>query len=154
MSVVQGTLTDLQLKRIATRLQGYEALINAAAELFELEGKGLEETCKTHAQNLMFYDITLQECKTVEETIRMKVEEQEGLLYRKYNENGNRALGQRDIGQYIKGDPDYVQVYEILLEVVHVRRQLEAIVEALKSMGWSIGHIVKLRVAQLEHVTL
>lgn len=154
MSFVGNTITDLQLKRMAHKVDLFEAMIQAAEPCFELSGKGLEEVCKRHAQDLMTYDQALQECKTVEDIIRMKLEEKEGHLYKKYNENHQRALGQRDIGQYIKGDPEYVEIYEIVLEIVHVRRKLEAIVEALKSMGWSVSNIVKLRIAQLEHVTL
>lgn len=154
MSLIQGTLSDLQMKRMHTRLQLYESLIEAAPALFELDGRSLENACKSHANDLMSYNVMLQECKTVEETIKMKMDETEGLLYKKYNENMQRALGQRDIGQYIKGDPDFVQIYEVFLEVVLVKRKLEAIVQALQGHGWSLSNIVKLRIAQLEHVTL
>ena len=102
----------------------------------------------------MFYDLMLQECRTIEETIRVKVDEIESSLFRKLNETSQRALGTRDIQQYIKSDSQFVAAQEIMLEVVHVKRQLEAIVEALKSMGWSLNNIVKLRIAQLEGATL
>jgi hypothetical protein len=154
MSLVANTISDIQLKRMSNKLNLFEAMIAAAEPCFELSGRGLEEVCKRHAQDLMTYDQALQECKTVEDIVRMKLEEKEGHLYKKYNENHQRALGQRDIGQYIKGDPEYVEIYEIILEIVHVRRKLESIVEALKSMGWSISNIVKLRIAQLEYATL
>lgn len=154
MSVIKETLNDVQLSRIPGRIAVYEQLIENAEPVFQLEGKSLEAACKEHAQNLMFYDVMLQECKTVEETIRVKLDEIESNLYRRLNENNNRALGTRDIQQYIKGEPQYVAAYEILLEVVHVKRKLEAVVEALKSMGWMINNITKLRIAQLEHITL
>ena len=154
MSVVKETYHDINLNRIPGRIAIYEQLIQNAEPLFQLSGKGLEETCKEHAQNLMFYDLMLQECKTIEETIKTKIDEIESTLYRKLHENNQRVLGTRDIQQYIKGEPQYVAAQEILLEVIHVKRQLEAVVEALKSMGWSLNNIVKLRIAQLEHVTL
>lgn len=152
--IIKGTVSDLQLKRMTARLQSYEALIDAAAPLFELDGVSLESACKNHAQNLMFYNNSLQECRTIEDVVKLKLEEVEGQLYKKYNENHQRALGQRDIGQYIKGDPAYVEIYEVFLEVVLIKRNLESIVDALKSMGWSLNNIVKLRIAQLEDVTL
>ena len=92
----------------------------------------------------------LQECKTVEDTIRSMVEEIESDLYKKLNETNQRALGQRDIQQYIKSEPRYVAAYDILLEVVHVKRKLEAAVEALRQLGYSLNNIVKIRVALLE----
>ena len=154
MSVVTETIGEIKLGNIPGRLAVYEQLIENAEPVFQLDGKHLEDACKEHAQNLMFYDLMLQECKTIEDTIRAKIEEVESTLFRKYNENYQRALGSRDIQQYMKSDPQYVAAAEILLEVVHVKRRLEAIVEALKSFGWSLNNIVKLRIAQLEHVTL
>jgi hypothetical protein len=154
MSVVDETVSEIRLGKIPGRIAIYEQLIENAESVFELSGKGLEECCKTHAQNLMFYDVMLQECKTIEETIKVKVEEIESQLYQKYHTGMQLKLSSTDIRQYIKGDPAFVKACEILLEVQHTKRRLEAVVEALKSMGWSINNIVKLRIAQLEHTTL
>lgn len=153
-SPVKEALGAVNLGKIPGQIALYEQLVDAAEPLFQLKGRTLGEAIAQHAQDLMFYDITLQECKTIEDVIKMKVDEIESKLYRKYNEGMQRALGQRDIVAYIKGDPEYVAAYEILLEVAHVKRQLESIVEALKTMGWSLSNITKLRIAQLEHVNI
>lgn len=154
MTVVDETVSEIRLGKIPGRIAIYEQLIDGAEEVFKLEGKGLEECCKVHAQNLMFYDVMLQECKTIEETIKGKVDEIEGQLYQKYHSGMQLKLSTTDIRQYIKGDPAFVKACEILLEVQHTKRRLEAIVEALRSMGWSINNITKLRIAQLEHTIL
>ena len=154
MSLVQDVLGDVQIARIPSRIADYETLIDAAESVFELKGRNLEDACKKHAQNLMFYDVMLQECKTIEDTIKVKVDELEGRIYKRYNEQHQIKLGTNDIRQYVRGDPEYVTAVQILIEVVHTKRRLEAIVEALKSMGWSLNNIVKLRIAQLEDVNL
>jgi hypothetical protein len=154
MSIVSDTKRDVNLNKIPGRIELYEQLIDAAETCFTLEGRNLEDACKNHAKDLMFYDMMLQECKTIEETIREKVEEVEATLYRNINESNKKALGTREIQLYVKSEPQYVQAMEILLEVVHTKRRLESIVEALKSMGWSLGHIVKLRISQLENTVL
>lgn len=154
MSVVDETVSEIRLGKIPGRIAIYEQLIENAETVFQLSGRGLEELCKEHAQNLMFYDVTLQECKTIEETIKGKVEEIEGQLFQKYHSGMNLKLNTTEIRQYIKGDPQYVKACEILLEVQHTKRRLEAVVEALKSLGWSINNIVKIRIAQLDHVSL
>lgn len=153
-SPVKDAIDAINLGRIPAQIALYEQLIQASEPLFTLEGKKLGDAIAQHAMDLMFYDVTLQECKTIEDVLRMKLEEIESNLYKKLNEGMSRALGQRDIVNYIKGEPSYVAALEIVLEVVHVKRQLESIVEALKSMGWSLNNITKLRVAQLEHVIL
>lgn len=154
MTVVRDTIHSVSLSVIPKRVAEYQALIDNAEPLFELNGLGLEDACKQHAQNLMMYDLMYQECRTVEDSVRARVEEVEALLFRKYHEGQQRALNATEIKQYIRGDTQYVTAYEILLEVVTVKRKLEAVVEALKSMGWSLNNIVKLRVAQLDHITL
>lgn len=154
MSIIQETSRELNLSKVPSRIALYEQLIDAAEPVFELSGKNLEEACKNHAKDLMFYDMMFQECKTIEETIRMKVEEIESSLYKRINDSNQKALGTREIQQYIKSEPQYVSAMEILLEVVHTKRRLESIVEALKSLGWSLANIVKLRIAQLEKTIL
>jgi hypothetical protein len=154
MSVITEIYGELALKKLPARVALYEQLIETAEPLFNLDDKKLEAACKDQAKNLMFYDLMLQECKTVEDAIRVKIDEIESTLYRQLNENSNRVLGTRDIQQYIKSEPRYIDAQEILLEVTMVKRKLEAVVEALKSMGWSINNIVKLRIAQLEDTIL
>ena len=154
MSLIKDTKKEINLNKIPARMVIYEELIDAAEACFELHDKNLEDACKNHAKDLMFYDMMLQECKTIEETIREKVEEIESSLYRKINDSSQKALGTREIQLYVKSEEQYVSAMEILLEVVHTKRRLESIVEALKSMGWSLGHIVKLRIAQLENTIL
>ncbi len=154
MSVVQETVREIQLGQIPSRIALYEQLIAAAEPIFELKGKGLEQACKEHAQNHMYYNMMLQECKTISASVRTRVDAVESSLFKKYNENNQRALSRLDIGQYIKSEPQYVAAYEILQEVLHVQGQLDAIVEAIKDMGWMLSHITKLRIAQLEDATL
>jgi hypothetical protein len=154
MTFVSDVKGELQLNKIPGRIALYEQLIDNAEPCFELEGKNLEDICKNHAKDLMFYDMMLQECKTIEDVIRVKVEEVESATYRSINESNKKALGTTEIRQYVKSDPQYIAAMEILLEVAHTKRRLESIVEALKSMGWSLGHIVKLRIAQLENTVL
>lgn len=154
MSMISETKRELNLNKIPGRIALYEQLIDAAEPCFQLEGKGLENACKNHAKDLMFYDMMFQECKTIEETIKYMIEGLESSLYRKINDSSQKALGTREIQLYIKSEPQYISAVEILLEVVHTKRKLESIVEALKSMGWSLNNIVKLRIAQLENIIL
>ena len=153
-SIVQETIREVNLGKVPSRLSLYEQMIDSAEPLFELDGIKLEEACKKQAKNLMYYDLMLQECKTIEDTIKMKSDEVESQAFKRLMEHSNRALGTRDIQQYIKSEPQYILAQEILLEIAQIKRKLEAIVEALKSMGWSINNIVKLRIAQLEETIL
>src|SRR3954467_2903431 len=107
MSLIRETKKEISLGQIPSRIALYEELIGQAEGIFNLRdsGKRLEDVNKEHAQNLMFYDIMLQECKAIEDTIKLHMEEVESEIYKKYNENFSRALGPRDIAQYMKGEP-------------------------------------------------
>lgn len=142
------------LDKIPAKLEVYEILIKQAEKLFDLEGAVLEEACKAHLSNLALYDMMYNECKTIEAFLEAKREEVEADKHKYYLENSQRQLGARDLTMYIRSDPQVVEVIQIMLEVAHIRRQLEAIVEAFRTMGWSLSNIVKLRVAQLDHTTI
>jgi hypothetical protein len=149
-----GDLKKLSLSQIPDRMEIYEEYISSAEPYFELKGKNLEEANMQHVQILVIYDTMLQEAKTVEEYLKQKMDEVEASLYRHYIETSKRALGTTDLKMYVRGDPQYVEANQILLDVTHTRKQLEAIVEGMKLLGWTLSNIVKLRVAQLDHVVL
>jgi hypothetical protein len=140
--------------QVSERLHIYEQMITEAAPIFDLKGKSLEQINREHAQNLMIYGVMLEESKSVEDFLKSKMEETEAKLYRKYVESSARALSATDLKMYVRGDDEYVEANQSLLDVAYVRKQLEAIVEALRTMGWSLSNIVKMRVAQLEDATL
>lgn len=142
------------LASIAERLRVYEEVIANTEPIFELSGKRLEAILKEHPQNLSMYSLLLQECKTIEQYVELKADEQEGLLFRKYHESQARALGPSELKTYVRSDPSYIEVKAVLVEVNHVKRHLESIVGALEAMSWSLSNITKLRVAEMEHVIL
>lgn len=152
---VYGELKRLSsLAQVPLKLELYENMIKEAEPLFELKGQNLEDAVKAHISNLALYDMLLQECKVIEDYVVQKLETLEAQLHKHYLENAQRALGARDLSMYIKGDPQYVEGASIRLEVAHTRQRLESIVEAFKSMSWSLSNIVKLRIDSLEHVVL
>lgn len=149
-----GGLYRTPLQQIPKRLEIYEELLKAAESLFELEGKLLVDACKAHLSNLALYDTMYQECRTIELFLESKREEIEATLYKQYVETSQRQLSAKDLTMYIRGDPQVIEVIQVLLEVSHVKRQLEAVVEAFKTMGWSLSNITKLKVAQIEDTIL
>ena len=158
MSTVKDTIQDVILRRAPAKLADWEALVATATsgdlDIFELDNRKLEDICKVQAQNLVRFSLALRDCEIVEKTVKQKIDELEGELYQALNEGNNRALAKADINQYIKAHPRWISAYEIFLEVHAVKLQLDEVVEAIKALGWMIGHITKLRVAQLQEDVL
>jgi hypothetical protein len=69
-------------------------------------------------------------------------------------EGYSRQLSQTDIKQYIKGDPEFVEMSELILEITHLRNSINGIIDALDTMNWQMGHITKMAVASLEEYVL
>lgn len=154
MSFIDVADVELQARRIPKRLELLRQLAESAEPIFELEGKRLEQACKEHASQLMTFGTGLQEAKTIEKLAQLQLDAVEGATYKKFNENHGRALSATDIKQYIKGDPQYLAASRLLVEIAHVRQQLELVIKALEDMGWMLSHITKLRIAELSQVEL
>jgi hypothetical protein len=140
------------LSLVVDVLAEFEALLDEEkiTQMFEMTGHRLEQLNKEHSQNLIKFDTKFRELKSLEEFIKMKLEEVRAFRWKKYMENYNFKLSGRDIEAYIAGDEEYVTMYQIMLEVTNTKRKFEAVVEGLKNMGWRLADITKLRVAQIE----
>lgn len=140
-----------QLLNIITK---YETIVDDSEKLFKIEGVKLEEVCRTLPKNLSVFDRHYQELKTLEEWMIVKREQIQSKLWKKFLEGYPRALASKDIQMYIQGDPEYVGFTEIILEVSNIKAKCLAIVKAFEQLGWMVGHITKLRVAELQDTVL
>jgi hypothetical protein len=148
------SLDESKLEEIIPIISKYEKMITSAEPIFKLEGTLLESALKTLPHYQSSYDQALQEMKGVEEWIAAIKEKKVGKLWKKYNEGYSRQLTARDIQAYIAAEPDVVALNQILVDVVSTKNKLAAIVDALRQMGWMLGHVTKLRVAEMNDAIL
>jgi len=147
-------LDEDRLEEIIPLLPKYEQKIAAAEPIFKIEGRRLEEVMRTLPHYQSSYDQSLQEMKGLEEWILNIKEKRIGKLWKKYNEGYNKQLSTKDITMYIAAEKEIVELNQIIIEVVALKNNLESIVEALRQMGWMVGHITKLRVAEMQDAIL
>ncbi len=153
MTIVSEISNDLS--RVAIKIEEYsEYLEKYGPGCFDIENKLLEDVAKNHSKNLYNFSKRFHDLKSMEDIVKVRIDEIESAHWRKYTEKYSRALSTRDIQAYIQGESDYVAMYEVLLEVVHVKKQYEAVVETLKNMSWMINNITKIRIEQMEMVML
>lgn len=148
------TLSEDKLGEIVPLLPKYEEKIAAAEPIFKIEGKRLEEVARTLPHYQSSYDQSLQEVKALEEWLINIKEKIVGKLWKKYTEGYNFKLSTRDIQAYIAADKEIVDINQILIEVVYIKNNLNSIVDALRQMGWMVGHMTKLRVAEMQDAIL
>ena len=69
-------------------------------------------------------------------------------------ESYNRQLTSRDADKYVDGDDDVVNLTQIANQFSLLRNKYLGIMKGLDTKQWQIGHIVKLRTAGMEDISL
>jgi hypothetical protein len=96
----------------------------------------------------------LQEIEAVLRYMELQLRKLRRKHFQKYLESYNRVLTSRDAEKYTEGE-DSVVDYEFLInEVSLVRNKYLGIMKAIEQKSFMLGHIVKLRAAGMENLTL
>lgn len=152
MSIISDASADLS--SVVSYLKRYEDRLEEIRSIFEIEGKKLEAVNRTLPGYLARYDEIYNELKTLEDFLDKRRDAIVAPLWKKYNEKYSRQLSTRDITAYIAGEPEYVSITELMLEVKLLKEKYGAVVKALEQMGWSLKNIVELRIHELQDAIL
>ena len=74
--------------------------------------------------------------------------------FQKYLENYARALTSRDAEKYVEGEDEVIDFECIINEVALLRNRYLGILKGLDSKQWMAGHIIRLRTAGMEDLTI
>jgi ribosomal protein S6 len=132
----------------------YAGEIEECKDFFNFENKNLEYLCKKLPYYVFQFKSIQGEIKTIEGFLEFEKDKIEGTLFVKYTEKNQRVLGPKEIGMYIKQDPDYVTIMEFILEISQIKYTIIGILDALETYHWQLNNIVKIRVASLEETVL
>jgi hypothetical protein len=130
-----------------------ELEIRKAEPLFELDGERLELLARNVPQHQAHYALLSQEQKQLMKWLENYKAKLEAAHLKNYS-RGQRALSASDLKTLIAGENDIVDVNQLIIAAAELHGKLEQITEAFKQMGWMVGHITKLRVAELHEVIL
>ena len=96
----------------------------------------------------------LQQIEAILEYLNIELRRTRSTAFKKYLENYNRALSSRDAEKYVDGDDDVVNLTQIANQFSLLRNQYLGIMKGLDTKQWQIGHIVRLRTAGMEDISL
>ena len=96
----------------------------------------------------------LQEIEAILEHINIQLRKTRSMVFRKFLESYNRQLTSRDADKYVDGDDDVVNLTSIANQFSLLRNQYLGIMKGLDTKQWQIGHIVKLRTAGMEDISI
>jgi hypothetical protein len=96
----------------------------------------------------------LQEIEAVLNYLNIQLRKIRRRHFQKYLENYARALTSRDAEKYVEGEDEVIDFETIINEVALLRNKYLGILKGLDSKQWMAGHIVRLRSAGMEDITV
>jgi len=101
-----------------------------------------------------YYGAATSEITSYRKRMEAIVRHKRGMLFRFYSEKYPKALGARDIDQYINSDAEYSDLNEILLEIMQYEGKFESLMTAYTTKNWQISNVTKLYVVGLEDIEI
>ena len=96
----------------------------------------------------------LQEIEAVLNYLNIQLRKIRRKHFQKYLEAYNRALTSRDAEKYVDGEEEVIDFETIINEVALLRNKWLGVMKGLEAKQWQMGHIVRLRTAGMEDITI
>ena len=96
----------------------------------------------------------LQEIEAVLNYLNIQLRKIRRRHFQKYLEGYARALTSRDAEKYVDGEDEVIDFETIINEVALLRNKWLGIMKGLDTKQWQMGHVVRLRTAGMEDITL
>jgi hypothetical protein len=96
----------------------------------------------------------LQEIEAILNHLNIQLRKIRRRHFQKYLEGYQRALTSRDAEKYVDGEDEVIDFETIINEVALLRNRWLGIMKGLDTKQWQMGHIVRLRTAGMEDITV
>ena len=96
----------------------------------------------------------LQEIEAVLNFLNIQLRKIRRKHFQKYLEGYARALTSRDAEKYVDGEDEVIDFETLINEVALLRNKWLAIMKGLDAKQWQMGHVVRLRTAGMEDITI
>ena len=96
----------------------------------------------------------LQEVEAVLNFLNIQLRKTRSVAFKKYLEGYQRALTSRDAERYCDQEPSVVDMEMLVNEIALIRNKYLGVIKGLESKNFMLGHVVRLRTAGMEDITL
>jgi uncharacterized protein YfdQ (DUF2303 family) len=96
----------------------------------------------------------LQEIEAVLNYLNIQLRKLRRRYFQKYLEGYARALSSRDAEKYVDGEDEVIDFETIINEVALLRNRWLGVMKGIESKNFMLGHVVRLRTAGMEDVTV
>jgi len=141
------------ITELPNAINHFENEYREATKFLVTKGQSVSEKSGKLPSVVDKYFEQLQEVEAILNYLNIELEKTKAHVFKKYLESYQRALSSRDCEQYAKGDQAFVDMKMLVNEFSLVRNKYLSLHKGLDSMGWMIGHVVRLKCAGLDDVT-
>jgi hypothetical protein len=96
----------------------------------------------------------LEEIEAILNYLNIELRKLQQKYFKQYMESYNKALSSREAEKYASGESDVCDFEMIINEVALIRNKYLGILKSLESKNFMVGHIVRLRTAGMENVSV
>jgi hypothetical protein len=127
--------------------------INNSEPIFNIEGKRIELILRDLPHHQVYYSQRAVEANSVLSWLRNIKAKREAIVLKNYL-NTPRALSVKEQTVLSQGEPQIVEINQLIVEVEFRKNSLEEIVEAIKQLAWSMNYVTRMRVAEMEDAVI
>lgn len=131
----------------------YEGELDAAKREISIRGNVEKAASNLPGQTEHRFN-QLQEIEAVLEYLNIQLRKIRRRHFQKYLENYNRALSSRDAEKYVDGEDEVIDYETIINEVAFLRNRWLGVMKGLESKNFMLGHVVRLRAAGMEDISV
>lgn len=149
-----NSILGMTLAELPATFERYEAAISDIEDQLRVTGKTLEQALKEQAAQPIYYEQRKAEIKAVVRFLEAKVDEERGVLTRKYIEQSSIRLTERAMNSYIDHEKSFQQINNLLIEAKQLLDTYEAITEAYSKRGYALRDVTTARVHDIHNYIL
>lgn len=147
-------MSQQRYEKIPQKLVEIEKKIENWRDDVSLDGKNLQSAVVEQPSLLAYYDQVAVEAGYYVDLMEMMVKKVRAERIKFIRDNFARDYTDSAIQKAVDGDPQYVKVYEIYIEVKEVYDKCKSLVEAFKQRSYSLNNLVKIHENELENITI
>lgn len=143
-----------KLKGLPAMINSIENKIRDAPQDISLNGKNIQSAVVEQPSLLAYYDEVAVEAYSIVKYVDALVKKVRADRLKFIKENSQRDYTDTSIQKVIDGDPEYIKMYLIYLEVVEVYDKCKSIVESFKQRSYSLNNMVKIYENEIQNITI
>ena len=154
MSTILSKLDTKKLSNVPEILEAYENRLNGWQANVKIDGKNIEAANVEQASWMAYYDEIKVELRTLVNFLEMKEKEIRGKLTRVIIDNSSLDHNERTRERMIDTEPEYIKIHQYYLLADETYRMADMIVTQFLQRAYALNNLVKIRVAQIQDITL